>query len=549
MPIVANQEEEEQQGMTTGQQSQNQQLRQPAPGEEVSVGGSQPSAIGATAATTPKKGVGSGLVTDTKKYIEANKPASTAMAGAVVKGVQKQASNIGAGVAKQQKAFQSQLSDSKARMAAAKQFGQQQIAQAGQGLKKENIGRFRNIVTGREGFNQAKYNAQAQKAQAEKLQEKAKRSEREDVRGQLLRETFGKNRKYTGGQRTLDQLLLAGSPEARRSMVSQVRQAAQQAQTGTQEARKAALRQMGEQSRAGQAMREQLSQGVLGAEGTIRSDVEQKIADDLVSRQALVDKAKQQLGAYDASGGLESYRAQQEAAGQAGAKLSAVRNEIAQSSKELEDLNRSMASGDYANITPREEQRAKYLRSRIDSLQGQIGGLEKAAIASRGSIGYDASDLTLDRDVAEALGLKEGQDVYDVDLASKLGVGREKTREEAASQAEFARMKALAALRGGEQEYFKPDSRDIGKELDLATAYSGRQAIQDAIAKRAADYAAIRKSEDQQIAEKRNLIAGNERYAGFRQAMKDDLENLERRKRGGLAQEYGYGKKLRYSNE
>jgi len=156
-------------------------------------------------------GAGSGTFTNLAKYRQANKPAAQGIADAVTKGAQNRAGEIGQAVQEQKSQFQSQVDANRARMEAASNFANQQIAQAGQEVPEQDTQRFQEIMTQPNQFNQASANFVPVEQQVSQLANTAQDANRQNARMQLLRQTFGGQDQYTAGQQNLDDLIVSRS--------------------------------------------------------------------------------------------------------------------------------------------------------------------------------------------------------------------------------------------------------------------------------------------------------------------------------------------------
>jgi len=242
MPYDASQEEQQAGGgmdvleggqETAPSQDQEQAMQEPQLAKE----------SGTVAAPTgkkegPSKTAGSGMFTNLKKYIEANKPKTKAMAGDVAKGVVGQAEKAKEAAAQKTQQFQQAepYQQEKARLEGGEQFTQQAMQQAetGQQFTPEQLQKFTALRTGEgayKGIQGPDYTKQLEEARkAEVLGQQAISAEGSE---QALKETIGKDiQGYTAGERGLDLFLMGQDPEARQKMQEQITAGA----TGVQEA-------------------------------------------------------------------------------------------------------------------------------------------------------------------------------------------------------------------------------------------------------------------------------------------------------------------------
>jgi F0F1-type ATP synthase membrane subunit b/b' len=206
----------------------------------------------------PKQSPRSGMFTNTRQYIEKNKPKASQMAGAATQNLQKQASSIQQQADARKQALQRQLDTNRSKMEQDKAFAQQMVAQAGQqpaqatqpgtpGAQpsaQDDFARFRQIASGatQAGYgNVEDFNIAKQELAARQLAGQADRAETATGRREMLAETFGKDRAYTRGQSSLDELILGGDPAARQQMIQQTQEATEGLTKGLGSMRKDAL--------------------------------------------------------------------------------------------------------------------------------------------------------------------------------------------------------------------------------------------------------------------------------------------------------------------
>jgi hypothetical protein len=236
----------------------------------------------------------SGMFTNIQKYAQANQPQAANMAKAAGSVLEKQASNVGEQVAKQQQAQQNQVTQYNARMEAAKNFANQQIQAANQGqeLSETDVGRFRNLATGNEGFGQIQsMNLSPQQAEAARLQQQAGRSASDEGRRELLKQRFAQGgQQYTQGQQGLDALIVGSDQGARQALAQQAQGAAKQAQGGIQGAlqEQAAALQGAEQG--AQDFRTGLQEQTTGASKQVITDLDAQVAAEQAARKAQLDE-------------------------------------------------------------------------------------------------------------------------------------------------------------------------------------------------------------------------------------------------------------------
>lgn len=244
----------------------------------------------------------SGQFTNIRKYMEANKPQATKMAGAAGAQTQKQSQAIGQQVQQQKQQLQQQIQQNQSKLGQAQDFAQQQLqaAQSGQELKQEDVSRFRNLATGKEAFNDVQeMNLAKQQVAARRLQQQAAGAGTEQGRRDLLKQAFGRGgRQYTRGQQGLDDLIVSGSADARKQLVDQTRGAAEAAQAGIKQAQQQQLRDIAGLEQQGQQFRTGLEEQTTGAQQGIVTEADAAL-------EAAKDARQEQLAQLEASqGGL-----------------------------------------------------------------------------------------------------------------------------------------------------------------------------------------------------------------------------------------------------
>lgn len=226
-------------------------------------------------------GQGSGTFTNLNKYREANKPAAQKIAGAVQKGTEQQASQIGQQIQQQKSDFQRQVDANRARMQSAEQFAQQQIQQAGTQPETDQsaISRFQNIVRQPNQFTQATANFAPAQREISQLGNLAGDVNRENVRMDLLRRTFGGKDQYTSGQRALDDLLVSGNEQARETIAQAPKTALENLQSQLADARRFTTGERAMLTREGQQLAENVAGQVDTAQQALRDDLTTRMED------------------------------------------------------------------------------------------------------------------------------------------------------------------------------------------------------------------------------------------------------------------------------
>jgi len=287
MNVLANQSQMQMQ--QPGQQQpeqQNQQTQQISSGSPTTIGGGQAPIGGGQQAPQSRgtrKKQGSGMFTNVRKYIQANKPAAQRMTQAVTGDVQQETQGIRDQVQKQQQQFQQSLAQNQANLQQSQQFAQEAVQKAGSGqLSEQDFSRFYNLASGRQQIEAPEaMNVMQQDAKARALQGIAKRAGTETGRQDLLRRTFGDNQRYTRGQRALDALILGGDPNRAKTLQEELRSTTGELADEVSQARRNALQQA---ARAQMDARE-LPQNLMGMVGEAQTGMQQNIEKSLEQRR------------------------------------------------------------------------------------------------------------------------------------------------------------------------------------------------------------------------------------------------------------------------
>lgn len=220
----------------------------------------------------PSQRASSGSFTNLQSYVEQNRPAAQNIARQVTRGVENRASQIGQQLAKQQGDFLSRVAENRARLAQAGDLASQQIQQAGQAPQGADVSQTQQLIRGQFNAPVAQLDTQGLQQQARDLASNTQSAQTQQGRQQLLRDTFG-GQDYTRGQGALDELILAGSREAREQIAQAPRQATEALQAQIGDARQQAL-----SSLAGyDTQREQLTQRLAGEVDTAQQALQDAI--------------------------------------------------------------------------------------------------------------------------------------------------------------------------------------------------------------------------------------------------------------------------------
>lgn len=211
-------EEEQQQGAQSPMQQQS---------------ATQAATIQQTAASAPtapgQSPKGSGSFVNLQKYIEANKPKAQELTQKIQSGITGQAEKVKSGLQEtreQTLGEGSQYAQEQQRLEEAKPFYEQTFQQAGtQPLKEEDIKRFQGLARG-EQVKLAAPELQQQRASAADLERRAREFATSRGRMEELAKTVGRQSSgYSGGQKSLDELVLAGDRRGRQQALRNIRRA------------------------------------------------------------------------------------------------------------------------------------------------------------------------------------------------------------------------------------------------------------------------------------------------------------------------------------
>lgn len=171
--------------------------------------------------------------------------------------------------------------------------GLQAKIQNNQPLSDLEVSRYRDIVEGREIYDNLAYNSGNTISDAQALQQKAGLANTEAGRRQLLRDTFANNANYTRGQTALDQLLMQGDQNVTNQFINQANQIGNATLGSTQQAKRQALQKLAELSVGGATLRSDLTKGVDQRESALGSEVDARLATGEGSQLANLKQAYQ----------------------------------------------------------------------------------------------------------------------------------------------------------------------------------------------------------------------------------------------------------------
>lgn len=311
-------EEEQHGGMSVlgpqGTQQAPVPAQQGAQPQEQQISGGQSSTIQAGAQApqankgkTPK----SGMFTNIKKYIQANKPSAERMAKATAEVAQKDVTGVQKALDTQRQQFQQRVQQAQQQQQAKQQTGQQLVQQAMQGkdFDPTQFGQFRQFLTGQQKFtNVGDIDQSGVQAGLERVGKQIEESITEQGRRNLLTQAFGKGpRQYTKGQQSLDQLLLQRTKEGFEGLTKGLTEAQSRLQTTSSEAAAESAAKRAALERAGQDIRSKLLSDIQSGRAGVMSNIEQRMADYAAKQQQAAKIARGEQD-YQAFKGLVSGR-------------------------------------------------------------------------------------------------------------------------------------------------------------------------------------------------------------------------------------------------
>ena len=240
------------------QQNQAGANQQGAPQPTATSSGSPEQAESVKSTSAPK---GSGMGADIRKYISQNQ--ASGIESGVNQSIQKQAQNVGQQVEQQQQSFNQKLTQQRNMQNQAFQSAQSALQQA-QGLtgeaqlSEDQVRAYQNAINQKQVGDQLNLSG-AQQAMRDFSQ--SAEAAQSGNKAQLLRQTFGKQGQYTGGQSALDELILGADKQASANIVDTAQQAVEQQQSAISQAQREALRSLGEVNTERQAGKEALQTG------------------------------------------------------------------------------------------------------------------------------------------------------------------------------------------------------------------------------------------------------------------------------------------------
>ena len=314
------QDDQQEQGMNVlGQQPPLAQPEQQPPAQQqegIQVASATPqlaptpeTSVAAPAPRKTQQPKGSGLFTNIRKYVEANKPQAQAIAQTVTQRTGAGTQEAGQSIAQKQQQLADQLQQNAQK---ARSFVQQSVEQAGrEEFDPQDLQQYEQIRTGQYeiGKNIAPQSFAQEQLKAEELQRMANLAGSGRGREELLRRTFQDQNQYSRGQQKLDALILQGDPDAGRQMTEQVGQTAQQFGDLVTQAKRQSLQNLASKV-AGESDLAEFAKGeAIGAKDQLREQLTSLEAQRETEAQALRDRLETSYLDRDLELGLDDVRA------------------------------------------------------------------------------------------------------------------------------------------------------------------------------------------------------------------------------------------------
>lgn len=445
---------------------------------QVSAGGGQtiqsPSATPSTPqAPAQRKSApkGSGMFTDIRKYVTANKPQAAKMAGAVGQKFEQKAQNVGQAVEASKQKTAGQIAANRQRFDTGKAAAQSALEAANQGqMSDEQVKAFQDVSQGTKDFrSNAILDVAKQRSQAQDLKGMATGADSNKGTGQMLRQTFKPQAAYSRGQESLDKMILGGDQAARKSMVDQVRGASTGLQEGIRGAQADISGQRGQLAQDIRTGREELTGELTGTREGLTGDISaraEQSRQDLAAKQADI-QAKSAAGTLTQEDLQDLYSAEQldNVQQQAMKNLDSVYNKTkrfgwmgaAHNADLVKDINRSRmenaqtdtvraidmnAVKDSTGSTKTSARNDAY----VNAIKGKFQELQKQKYEQA------KTGLTKENLLSEMFaGQKEGQDLSEL---LKMTDASNISESNVVTEQEIARQRALNALAGRQGEGF-----------------------------------------------------------------------------------------------
>lgn len=286
MAYIKKEEESEQEGInqSMGQTGNDMETPQLVSGSSLSTN-TQPTTAASTGMSTtpsnePSPQASSGLYTNLQDYMEQNKPAAQGIATGVVDKTETQAQQIGKQVESQKSDFMNKVAENRARLQQAGTQAQQMIDQAGQQEFDPNaFQQTQQLATGQYQMEAPEFDIQEYQKQAESLARPAEMGQTQQGRRELLTQVFrGPEQNYTSGQRSLDELVLAGDAEARRRVAEEPLAKVQGIQQNITGAREQALSEIAGLGTERETLQSQIADRINQEQAAMRQQLEERAA-------------------------------------------------------------------------------------------------------------------------------------------------------------------------------------------------------------------------------------------------------------------------------
>lgn len=239
----------------------------------------QPASSGSVS-TTPSPTARSGIYTNLQDYIGQNQPAAQNIAGKATEKIEGQASQIGQQVQAQKSDFMNKVAENRTRLQQAQQQAQQQIQQAGQQeFDPSSIQQTQQLAQGTYQMEAPTFDVSEQQKKAQDVARMTDMGQTQQGRRELLTQAFrSPDQRYTQGQRSLDELVLAGDPNARKQIAEAPKVAADALTQQIAGAREQALSSIAGLGTEQEQIQSQIAQDIDAAQASLAAELQSRAA-------------------------------------------------------------------------------------------------------------------------------------------------------------------------------------------------------------------------------------------------------------------------------
>lgn len=282
------------------QTQQPEQQEQQAPSQPISVSGgaTQVGSESAGVKQSDKSPASSGLFTNIRKFMQANKGAGQKIADTAKQKVGTSAQDVGQAIAQKKQEFKDASASAAGTLTQQQQQAQQAIKTAGtQQYGKptdEQVQQFRGIATGQSLAKGPEFNIQQQQQQAQDINRQAEAAQTSQGRFGLLREFFAKpDKQYGRGLQKLDTAFLQQDPTARQDIATGLKDIASKTQADIAGASSFAEQETGALANQAQTVQDTIQGQLTDAQKQVELQALKRGQLELAKRQGLIDRYNQ----------------------------------------------------------------------------------------------------------------------------------------------------------------------------------------------------------------------------------------------------------------